>query len=85
MVWFNSQAAIPSIVWEEMVPIVSTGAGNVVVPSDGRIAKILHTWAAHNEYLRINVEGARSVGITAHQFRDAARLLAAIEDFAASR
>lgn len=35
--------------------------------------------------LRINVEGARSVGITAHQFRDAASLLAAIEDFAASR
>jgi HAD superfamily hydrolase (TIGR01509 family) len=35
--------------------------------------------------LRINVEGARSVGITAHQFRDAASLLAAIEDFAAAR
>ncbi|MCU1421966.1 MAG: hydrolase [Microbacteriaceae bacterium] len=35
--------------------------------------------------LRINVEGARSVGITAHQFRDAASLLAAIEDFAATR
>jgi O-antigen ligase len=33
------------------------GAGNVVIPPDGRIAKILHTWAAHNEYLRIEVEG----------------------------
>jgi HAD superfamily hydrolase (TIGR01509 family) len=45
--------------------------------------------AAHDAFfaddLRINVEGARSVGITAHQFRDAASLLAAIEDFAASR
>ena len=35
--------------------------------------------------LRVNVEGARSVGITAHQFRDAASLMTAIEAFAASR
>ncbi len=34
-----------------------TGAGNVVIPQDGRIVQILHTWAAHNEYLRIEVEG----------------------------
>jgi O-Antigen ligase len=33
------------------------GAGNAVIPSDGQIAQILHTWAAHNEYLRIDVEG----------------------------
>jgi O-antigen ligase len=33
------------------------GAGNVVIPPDGRIARVLHTWAAHNEYLRIEVEG----------------------------
>lgn len=33
------------------------GAGNAVIPQDGRIAQILHTWAAHNEYLRIQVEG----------------------------
>jgi O-antigen ligase len=33
------------------------GAGNVVVAPDGRVAQILHTWAAHNEYLRIEVEG----------------------------
>jgi len=33
------------------------GAGNAVIPSDGRIARMLHTWAAHNEYLRIEVEG----------------------------
>jgi glucose-1-phosphatase len=35
--------------------------------------------------LAVNVEGARSVGITAHLYRDPASLLAAIEDFAASR
>ena len=34
-----------------------TGAGNAVIPPDGQIVKILHTWAAHNEYLRLNVEG----------------------------
>ncbi len=33
------------------------GAGNAVVPPDGRVAQILHTWAAHNEYLRMQVEG----------------------------
>jgi putative hydrolase of the HAD superfamily len=32
-----------------------------------------------------NVEGAASIGITAHLYRNAAGLLAAIEDFAASR
>jgi O-antigen ligase len=33
------------------------GAGNAVIPPDGPIVQILHTWAAHNEYLRIDVEG----------------------------
>lgn len=33
------------------------GAGNVVLPHDGPIAQLLHTWAAHNEYLRMRVEG----------------------------
>jgi O-antigen ligase len=35
------------------------GAGNVVIPPEGPIARLLHTWAAHNEYLRIEVEGGR--------------------------
>lgn len=35
------------------------GAGNAVVPAGGRVAQMLHTWAAHNEYLRIQVEGGR--------------------------
>jgi O-antigen ligase len=34
-----------------------TGAGNAVISPQGRIAQMLHTWAAHNEYLRIQVEG----------------------------
>ena len=34
-----------------------TGAGNAVVSPQGRVAQTLHTWAAHNEYLRIQVEG----------------------------
>jgi O-antigen ligase len=33
------------------------GAGNVVIPPDSEIVQQLHTWAAHNEYLRIDVEG----------------------------
>jgi FMN phosphatase YigB (HAD superfamily) len=39
-----------------------------------------HTFFADD--MPINVEGARSVGITAHLYRDPASLLAAIEDFA---
>jgi O-antigen ligase len=35
------------------------GAGNAVIPPDGPVARILHTWAAHNEYLRIEVEGGQ--------------------------
>jgi O-antigen ligase len=33
------------------------GAGNWVIPPDSAIVQQLHTWAAHNEYLRIDVEG----------------------------
>jgi O-antigen ligase len=33
------------------------GAGNVIIPPESPVAKLLHTWAAHNEYLRIEVEG----------------------------
>jgi len=33
------------------------GSGNLVIPRDGPIVVLLHTWAAHNEYLRIQVEG----------------------------
>lgn len=33
------------------------GSGNLVIPRDGPIAILIGTWAAHNEYLRIQVEG----------------------------
>jgi O-antigen ligase len=35
------------------------GAGNLVIPPTGEIAQTLHTWAAHNEYLRMEVEGGQ--------------------------
>jgi putative hydrolase of the HAD superfamily len=41
-----------------------------------------HTFFADD--MPINVEGARSVGITSHLYRDPAALLSAIEDFAAA-
>ena len=33
------------------------GAGNFIIPPDGAVARLIGTWAAHNEYLRIRVEG----------------------------
>lgn len=33
------------------------GSGNLGIPPDSPIIALLHTWAAHNEYLRIQVEG----------------------------
>lgn len=33
------------------------GAGNIVIPPGSAVARLLRTWAAHNEYLRIRVEG----------------------------
>ena len=35
------------------------GAGNVIISPHSAIAVLLHTWAAHNEYLRIEVEGGQ--------------------------
>jgi O-antigen ligase len=46
----NASAQSPWFGW-------GTGAGNAVISPEGRIAQLLHTWAAHNEYLRIQVEG----------------------------
>jgi O-antigen ligase len=46
----NAAAQSPWFGW-------GTGAGNSVISPQGRIAQLLHTWAAHNEYLRIQVEG----------------------------
>lgn len=33
------------------------GAGNFIIPHASQLAELLGTWAAHNEYLRIQVEG----------------------------
>ncbi len=35
------------------------GSGNAVIPQTSRVVRYMHTWAAHNEYLRIAVEGGR--------------------------
>ncbi len=35
------------------------GAGNYVVPQDSEVIAEMHTWAAHNEWLRIAVEGGQ--------------------------
>jgi O-antigen ligase len=53
LLWPSFEAAAAEAPWFGW----GIGAGNVVVPPDGRVARILHTWAAHNEYLRIQVEG----------------------------
>jgi len=33
------------------------GSANAVIPRQSDIVQLMHTWAAHNEYLRIGVEG----------------------------
>ena len=38
------------------------GAGNAIIPPDSLIAKQMHTWAAHNEYLRMAWRAANSAG-----------------------
>jgi O-antigen ligase len=35
------------------------GAGNFIIPPEGQVAQLLQTWAAHNEYLRMEVEGGQ--------------------------
>lgn len=35
------------------------GAGNAIIPQDSEMARMIGNWAAHNEYLRISVEGGQ--------------------------
>lgn len=35
------------------------GAGNAIIPPDSELARMIQSWAAHNEYLRISVEGGQ--------------------------
>jgi O-antigen ligase len=53
LLWPSFQAAAAESPWFGG----GVGAGNLVVSPDSPVAKMLHTWAAHNEYLRIQVEG----------------------------
>jgi O-antigen ligase len=55
LLWPNFEAAAAASPWLGW----GVGAGNVVIPSYGPIARLLQTWAAHNEYLRIAVEGGQ--------------------------
>ena len=48
----NAAAQSPWIGW-------GIGAGNWVIPPDSAVARLLQTWAAHNEYLRMEVEGGQ--------------------------
>jgi O-antigen ligase len=35
------------------------GAGNAIIPPDSELARMIQSWAAHNEYLRMLVEGGQ--------------------------
>lgn len=53
LLWPNFEDAAAQSPWFGW----GAGAANAVLPAGGRIARILHTRAAHNEYLRLQVEG----------------------------
>jgi O-antigen ligase len=53
LLWPNFEAAAAKAPWFGW----GLGSGNLVIPRDSPIVELLHTWAAHNEYLRIQVEG----------------------------
>lgn len=55
LLWPNFEAAAAGSPWLGW----GVGAGNVVIPSNGPVARLLQTWAAHNEYLRVEVEGGQ--------------------------
>ena len=35
------------------------GAGNTIIPPDSELVRLIQSWAAHNEYLRMYVEGGQ--------------------------
>ena len=53
LLWPSFEAAASGSPWFGW----GIGAGNMVIPHESPVARQLLTWAAHNEYLRINVEG----------------------------
>lgn len=55
LLWPNFEQAATRSPWFGW----GVGAGNFVIPPEGAVAKLLQTWAAHNEYLRVEVEGGQ--------------------------
>jgi hypothetical protein len=55
LLWPSFEAAADQSYWLGW----GLGAGNFIIPSDSEVAQLLQTWAAHNEYLRIAVEGGQ--------------------------
>jgi O-antigen ligase len=53
LLWPNFEEAAAQSPWFGW----GVGAGNAVIPHNSEIVEEMHTWAAHNEYLRINAEG----------------------------
>jgi O-antigen ligase len=53
--WPSFEAAAAASPWFGW----GVGAGNLIIPPESPVARMLHTWAAHNEYLRILVEGGQ--------------------------
>jgi O-antigen ligase len=48
----RAAAASPWVGW-------GVGAGNTIIPPDSELVRLIQSWAAHNEYLRIYVEGGQ--------------------------
>jgi O-antigen ligase len=59
LLWTEFEAAAAQAPWFGW----GIGSGNLVIPHDSRLAQLLGTSAAHNEYLRIRVEGGY-IGLT---------------------
>ena len=55
LLWPSFEAAARESYWLGW----GLGAGNFIIPHDSEVAQLLQTWAAHNEYLRIGVEGGQ--------------------------
>jgi O-antigen ligase len=55
LLWPSFEAAADQSYWLGW----GLGAGNFIISPDSQVAQLLQTWAAHNEYLRIAVEGGQ--------------------------
>jgi hypothetical protein len=55
LLWPSFEAAANQSYWLGW----GLGAGNFIISPDSQVAQLLQTWAAHNEYLRIAVEGGQ--------------------------